>query len=693
MSIVSKLSSKKKLLFFLLVAIFILSASWYVASNYGAPQLITVQLKTQKNALFSVYYDVGEGYGEDYKVSQLVTGSNNFQIIKLKLPWKHIKSFRIDPLTEPGIEQIKSIELSNAFGQRHMWMARDILKDFYPQHDIRKFDLIDDSILIESVGNDPYFVCTVPLSPISEFSAVFMFAFFIIILTVFLLFIRFLERHKKNPFDLYPLAWLGIIMFSALLARSYHITYPLNDMHAFRQTQTAGLIRDFYRDGINLLYPRLITLGNPGYVILEFPLYQALASLFYRFLTPDIIWARLLSISFGLLSVFFIYRITMKFMVKKAAIFAALFFAFAPLTIFYNRVPMPDSLTILLSLIMLDFMIEGINNKNTILLILGIFAGCLGMMMKSPYVAPLYLPIIYLTYKEGGRLKSLLNVRFLSSFLIPFAVMIIWQRHANSVNDMYFNTNDYPFKDLYSFVVVKLHPFNNWYFGTIAQRLELKNYLMILKRIFLEILCVEGVLFLIVGFGADIRKKAGMFFYIWLFSVFCSIMIIFNLNIFHNFYQLPLVPILAILCGAGVSRFVDWFRNKKIAVAITVILISLYLFISGLVAAKFFEESNNLLEVGQFIDNSIEKDSMIAVSQPGDDLWTPVLMYYSDRHGFDVPHYRLNGEMIEYLKGKDIKYLAIVDYNGDSDSINSVISAHPVIAKNDRAMILDIAPK
>lgn len=403
MPIISNLSYRKNLLFFLIAAIFIFFASWHIATNYGAPQWIAVQLKTEKDALFSVYYDVGKGYGEDYKISQLVKGSSNFQVIKLRLPWKQIKSFRIDPLTEPGTEQIKSIKLSGLFGKHCAWLAQDIAKDFRPQHDIGKFELVNDSILIESTGSDPYFLCTVPISSMFDFSTTFMLVILLISLIALILFMRGLLRHRENPIDLRTLAWVAIIIFFAFLARSYHITYPLNDMHAFRQTQTAGLIRDFCRDGINLLYPRMITLGDPGYVVLEFPLYQALASLFYRFLTPDIVWARLLSISFGLLSIFFIFRITMKFMDKKAAIFAVLFFAFAPLTIFYNRVPIPDSLTILLSLIMLDFLIEGINNKNTLLLILGIFAGCLGMTMKSPYVAPLYLSIAYFTYTQIQR--------------------------------------------------------------------------------------------------------------------------------------------------------------------------------------------------------------------------------------------------------------------------------------------------
>lgn len=210
---------------------------------------------------------------------------------------------------------------------------------------------------------------------------------------------------NKSP-KIYSLAWLGLIILIALLLRTYHITYPLNDCHAFRQTQTAGLIRDFYRDGINLLYPRMITLGNPGYVVLEFPLYQAVSALLYKAFVPDVIFARLVSIVCGLLSIIFVYRLSTNFLDQKSALFASFFFAFMPLAIFFNRVPMPDSMTIFLSLAMLDFLIEGIKNKKDILLIMGILAGCLGLVMKSPYVVPLYLPIAYVTYTQGGKLKN-----------------------------------------------------------------------------------------------------------------------------------------------------------------------------------------------------------------------------------------------------------------------------------------------
>ena len=684
--------SAKYLLPSLVVVILIYFISQYVAANYGLPKWITIQIKTEKDILLSVYYDVGKGFGEDYKKTQWVIADNAFQDIKLHLPLKYIKSFRIDPMTEPGIVYIKSVKISSLFGKYRLWPAETLLDAFHPVSHISNFELSNDSLKVVSSGNDPYFICTAPV-PKFKIAVVWISIILIALAGLGTSSIRLIYRNREKLLSVNPLIWLSFIIFTAFVLRSYHIDNPLSDMHAFRQTQTAGLIRDFYRDGINLLYPRLITLGDPGYVVLEFPLYQALASLLYKFLTPDIIWARLLSISSGLLSILFIYRITLKFADKKAAIFAAFFFAFTPLAIFYNRVPIPDSLTILLSLIMLDCLIEGINNKKTILLILGIFAGGLGMMMKSPYVAPLYLPIAYATYERGRGLKSFLNARFLISFLGPFALMIIWQRHANTVNEIYFNTNDYPFKDLYSFVVVKLHPYNEWYFGTIAQRLDINNYLLILNRVVQEILCIVGVLFLIFGFFAEVKKREGMFFFIWLFSILCSIMLIFKLNLFHNFYQLPLVPILSIFSGVGVAYFIDLFNNKKVALAIAFISICLFMVVSCLVLVKFFEESNNLLGVGQFIERATEKNAMIAVSQPGDDLWSTELMYYSDRRGFNVPHYRLNGEMIGYLRSRSIKYVALVDYDGGDDLINAAVAHCRIVAQQLRVTIYDISSR
>jgi len=494
----------------------------------------------------------------------------------------------------------------------------------------------------------------------------------------------------NKPFKMNPHIWLGLILLLALCARTYHITYPLIDMHSFRQTQTAGLIRDFFRQGINLFYPTMNTLGNPGYVILEFPLYQAISAVLYRIFYPDVITARLFTIFCGLLTIVFVYRLTKKFLDEKSALFAAFFYAFMPLNIFYQRVPMPDPLTILLSLTMLDFMIEGINNKKNVFLATGIITGSLGLLMKSPYVAPLYLPLIYVTYKQERSFKALLNIRFLLSFFLPLGMLVLWQRHANSVNEVYFSTHGYPFSELYSEVMVKLKPLNRWYFGTVEQRFQCENYLTILLRIYKEMLSFIGVFSLALGLFAIVKKKVAAFYLIWIAAILLSFMVIFNLNVIHNYYQLPLAPILAIICGAGAAYCVNAFRHKLISSFMIVLLIIPFFYINTLNSKTLFEQDNNYLEIGKFIDSHIEKNAMIATSLPTDDLWYPVLMYYSDRHGFNVSHKRLHKDMIKYLRDNSVKYLAVVDYAGMNASINQVLCPYEVINENDRVSIYDI---
>ncbi len=487
-----------------------------------------------------------------------------------------------------------------------------------------------------------------------------------------------------------PHVLLCLILLLAAVARTYHITYPLNDMHSFRQTQTAGLIRDYYRQGIDLFYPTLITLGDPGYVILEFPLYQALAAFFYRIFSPDIIYARILSILCGLLSIVFVYRLTARFLDERSALFASFFYAFMPLSIFFQRVPMPDPFVILLSLIMLDFTIEGINNKNNFLLAGGILAGSLGLVIKSPYVAPLYLPVMYAIYKPHEKWRSFLHVRVLCSFFIPCALMMLWQSHANSINETFFSVPSYPFKELYDKVMVKLHPVNTWYFGTIGQRMEFKNYFTVLERIYLQILSLAGVFYLLPGFFQVVKKKAA-FFFLWLFSILLSIMIFFNLNVVHNYYQLPLTPILAIFCGAGASYLVGIFRRRTTAVSLAAVLTISFIYMHYQTAADFFREENNYLEVGSYIDDHTDKNAMLATSPPDQDYWYPIIMYYADRHGFNLAHGRLNEDMIEYLRDRRVKYLALIDYMGMDNLINEAICPYQIVSENNRVAIYDIS--
>jgi|GEM_PF-571981 len=169
------------LAFLVFVSISFLSGP-YVINNYPLGQRIAVQIKSDKKILIEVYYDIGEGYRETHKVSGWIEAGKDFQTVELKLPIRHLRSFRIDPLTEPGTVYIKSIELSDLLGRQRLWSAADILKDFRPQHDIGRFEFSDGAILVESTGNDPYFLASALNVPkLSIGSKTWLFAILIIV--------------------------------------------------------------------------------------------------------------------------------------------------------------------------------------------------------------------------------------------------------------------------------------------------------------------------------------------------------------------------------------------------------------------------------------------------------------------------------------------------------------------------------
>lgn len=173
-------------------------------------------------------------------------------------------------------------------------------------------------------------------------------------------------------------------------------------------------------------------------------------------------------------------------------------------------------------------------------------------------------------------------------------------------------------------------------------------------------------------------------------------MIFFNVNRVHNYYQLPLATILSIFCGAGMTymrELTNKLTNNKIASMTIIVLVLVYAMGSLSVLKEFYRDDGvgTFIEDGKFIDRSTEKDALLATVTPKDDLWWPKLMYFSDRHGFTLPHKRLNSEMMTYLRSKGIRYFVLVDYENTDGVITGVLEPYKVEAQNDRVMIYDIS--
>ena len=75
------------------------------------------------------------------------------------------------------------------------------------------------------------------------------------------------ETRVGHGFSSLGLGPILLVLLTAIIPRLPYVPVPIVGWHAWRQADTAAIARNFYRDGMNLLYPAIDWSGaGPGYV-------------------------------------------------------------------------------------------------------------------------------------------------------------------------------------------------------------------------------------------------------------------------------------------------------------------------------------------------------------------------------------------------------------------------------------------
>jgi len=166
---------------------------------------------------------------------------------------------------------------------------------------------------------------------------------------------------------------LTFILFIALLFRLYKINIPLADLHSWRQADTASVVRNFVRNGIDLFHPIYDDLSNVqsgiinpnGYRMVEFPIYNAIVAILYKTFPvfPLEIWGRLTTIIFSLIIISIIYYLLLKESGRISAIFGSLTYSVFPFFIFFSRVILPETAALAFSMLSILFLYLYVEHK------------------------------------------------------------------------------------------------------------------------------------------------------------------------------------------------------------------------------------------------------------------------------------------------------------------------------------------
>ena len=395
----------------------------------------------------------------------------------------------------------------------------------------------------------------------------------------------------------------------AVAARLVLVNQQYIDHWSWRQSDVATIARNFSENGFPFAYPQIDWAGDaPGYVGTEFPILPFLAAICYKFAGIHEWIGRSQAVIFFVVSLPFFFLLVRKIFGSTAAIWATLFYSFAPLNVFAGRSFMPDVPSLSLALIGLYFFLRWLDNERPIFLGGAAIAISLALLIKLP-TAVIGAPLLFLVWQKWGWnfLKRPGLWFFAAITLLP---SLAWYLHAHQIAERF-----YP-HHFFGEGGIRIESFS-WYWN-IAWRTATLSLTPVLA------------IMAIIGLLVAPRGK-----YAWLFHWWLAAMVLFIIAVGygnrHPWYQLPLVPIAAAFAGAACAFFTSKISSRIVVMTLSILLASSFAIIAYLYLRPLYESSAaQLRDAGLELRKTTAPDSLIIAADTGD----PTIFYYAERKGW-----------------------------------------------------------
>lgn len=476
---------------------------------------------------------------------------------------------------------------------------------------------------------------------------------------------------KKKTF----LLLLGLICLIGGVVRLYNFNKPVADWHSWRQVDTAAVARNFLKFGVDPLHPRYDDLSNiqsgkdnpEGWRMVEFPLYQLLGVSVYKIIPSITIEEalRIVSILATIVSIGLIGLIGRKIGNSIMGLCSAFFFAVLPYSIYYGRTILPEPLMVCFALISLFLALSSKDyqkEKKYILLLLSAFIAGLALLVK-PFSAFLLMPLPYFFLVSLGVTWSGMIVSGIS-LAISVLPLLLWRKWISQfpegipVYTWLFNEGNIRFKGAWF----------HWLFA---------------ERIGKLILGYWGLPILTLGLVKKRESREGLFLLLFLLGGLAYLVVVARGNVQHDYYQIPLLPIIAFFLGKGMEWFIrppkEW---SKCSTWITGIVIISFLFAFSWFEIRGFFWINHpeIVEAGQAADQMLPKDAKVIAPYNGDTTF----LYQTNRQGWPI------GFDIDKKIEMGASYYVTVSPTDADGETKDLASRYTVLVRNDTYAIIDL---
>lgn len=468
---------------------------------------------------------------------------------------------------------------------------------------------------------------------------------------------------------------IALILLVGIFLRTYKIHEALGDWHSWRQADTASVAREYVKAGkIDLFHPQFHDLSsipsglnNPnGWRMVEFPLRDGLhAWIALNFPSLGFLEiGRGLSILFSALTIYLIYLIVLNISGVTAALSAAFIYAVLPYNIYYGRVILPEPMLVMFTTLTFYLYVKYLDSGKWQYWLATLLSLSLALLLK-PTALIVLLPMV--GYFFASNHKNL--QQFSLSLLLPLIAVVpyyFWRRHIAQyapgipASSWLFNSNGIRFKGAWF----------RWLFG---------------ERIGKMILGYFGLIPL--GFGLvklGETKKETLVYGGFLVGVLTYLSVIATGNVQHDYYQIQIMPTIAIFAGLGISYMISLkksFFGKLVISAWVLAIIALATALSWYELKGFFWVNNRaMVEAGEYVDKHTPADALVIAPYQGDTAF----LYQTNRRGWPI------GGEIEFKIQNGADYY--VTTTRDTE-FNELKKQHGVMVENDKYAVIDLHGK
>jgi len=420
------------------------------------------------------------------------------------------------------------------------------------------------------------------------------------------------------------------------------LTDPLTDAHAWRQTDTAAISRNFYRHGFQLLYPE-VDWGGSGsnYVESEFPLIPYLDALLYGALGFHDYLGRVVSIGFSVGTAIVTGMLARYYFGQPVSWLSVWGLSASPLFLFFGRAFMPEPAMLFFSLLFLYAGVRWLGRPGTRWFWVCAGAGALAFMLKLPALAMLGPMAALALWSYGWRALWQPRLWWLSALvLVPTA---LWYLHAADLR-------------AHTGLTFNIWSFGGDKWGNLAIWSNPEFYRTMAQRLAGEVISRYAIWLSLVGLllpGRTRLEESGRrLLLIWAASLVLSVFIVANGNTIHEYYQMLFVPLAVIAFGraigwlqirwAAISAASTWRRGLLCSGSVLFLV-----YISGVFWSSFqfdsivfrqlaFHSNQVVYDAAQSVAQLTKSSDLIVVAYEENRL--PELFYYADRKGWTTDY-------------------------------------------------------